>query len=100
MPSLPVILVAQLISGLAAGPLNPIISTIEYERVPVEMRGRVFGAITSSAYIAIPLGVLLGSSSLAWLDIRLVLALIGACYLVTILIGFLNPAARTMNVKT
>jgi len=97
VPSLPIILAAQLVSGLAVGPLNPIIGTLEFERVPAEMRGRVFGAITAGAYIAIPLGVLLGSSGLALLDIRLVLGLIGAGYLLTILIGYLSPATRKME---
>ncbi len=98
-PVLSIILVAQAISGLAAGPLNPIISTIEYERVPTELRGRVFGAITAGAYVAIPLGVLLGGYVLEWFDIRLVLAVIGACYLLTVIIGSLNPATRTMDAK-
>lgn len=97
VPSLPIILLVQLISGMAAGPLNPIISTIEYERVPIEMRGRVFGAITAGAYVAIPLGVLLGGYVLEWFDIRLVLAVIGAFYLLTIILGFLHPATRTMD---
>ena len=32
------------IIGLASGPINPIIMTVAQERVPAEMRGRVFGA--------------------------------------------------------
>jgi len=99
IPSLPIILTAQFISGLAAGPLNPIISTIEYERVPIELRGRVFGAITAGAYIAIPLGVLFGGYVLEWFDIRLVLAVIGVLYLLTITIGSMNPAMREMDTK-
>lgn len=98
-PFLPIILAAQSISGLAAGPLNPIISTIEYERVPIELRGRVFGAITAGAYVAIPLGVLLGGYVLEWFDIRLVLAAIGLCYLLTVVLGFLHPATRSMDVR-
>ena len=43
MPSLPVTLVL-VVWGLAAGPLNPLLATVAYERVPPHMRGRVFGA--------------------------------------------------------
>ncbi|HEY9152374.1 MAG TPA: MFS transporter, partial [Anaerolineales bacterium] len=99
VPSLPIVLTVQFISGLGAGPLNPIISTIEYERVPIELRGRVFGAITAGAYIAIPLGVLFGGYVLEWFDIRLVLAVIGVLYLLTIIIGSMTPATRTMDTK-
>ncbi len=99
VPSLPVILGTQLIAGLAAGPLNPIISTIEYERIPIELRGRVFGAVASAAFVAIPLGVLLGGYLIEWFDIRLVLAVIGALYLLTVLVGSLNPAMRGLDPK-
>lgn len=32
----------------------------EFERIPADMRGRVFGAITAGAWLAMPLGILLG----------------------------------------
>ena len=99
VPSLWIILLAQLISGLAAGPLNPIISTIAYERVPADLRGRVLGSVTAGAYIAIPLGVLLGGYVLEWLDIRVVLSLIGVFYLLAVAAAFFNPATREMDAK-
>ena len=99
VPSLWIILLAQLVSGLAAGPLNPIISPITYERIPAELRGRVLGTVTAGAYIAIPLGVLFGGYVLEWLDIRLVLGVIGALYLLTIAVAFLNPATREMDAR-
>ena len=93
------ILVVQFISGLASGPINPVINTIEYERIPQELRGRVIGAVIAGAYIAIPLGVLLAGYILEWVDVRLVLALLGGCYLLTIILGFLSPATRDMNAR-
>lgn len=59
-PSFNVLLVATLITSIGAGPLNPIIGAIEFERIPADMRGRVFGAITAGAWLAMPLGILLG----------------------------------------
>jgi hypothetical protein len=44
------LLLAQFASGIAAGPINPVLSTIEYERIPANMRGRVFGTITVSPH--------------------------------------------------
>jgi MFS family permease len=87
------------IAGLGSGPINPILSTIEYERIPADFRGRVLGTITSAAYIAIPLGVLIGGYSLEWINIRLVLAVISVCYLATLLAAFFHPAFREMNTK-
>src|SRR5215469_4609159 len=43
VPLLPALIVANIISGLGAGPLNPIMSTVEQEVVPPEMRARVLG---------------------------------------------------------
>lgn len=58
-PPFPIALTALAVTGLAAGPLNPIIQTVMFERVPRQMRGRVMGALTSAAYVAMPLGMLL-----------------------------------------
>ncbi|MEO8357135.1 MAG: MFS transporter [Chloroflexota bacterium] len=55
-----VLIVVTLITSIGAGPLNPIIGAIEFERIPSTMRGRVFGAITAGAWIAMPFGMLLG----------------------------------------
>jgi MFS family permease len=87
------------IAGLGSGPINPILSTIEYERIPADFRGRVLGTLTSVAYIAIPLGVLIGGYSLEWINIRLVLAVISICYLATLLAAFFHPAFRDMNTR-
>lgn len=100
VPSLWIILLVQLVSGLAVGPINPVMSTIAYERIPSDLRGRVLGTITAGAYIAIPLGVLLGGFVLEWLDIRLVLGLLGLFYMLTIAAGYVNPATREMSGKT
>ena len=54
----PIILIAALITGIAAGPLNPIIDAVLYERVPPDMRGRVFGTITAGAWLTMPLAML------------------------------------------
>jgi len=62
-PPLAVLLTTGLIFSLGAGPLNPIIGAVEFERIPQDMRGRVFGAITAGAWIAMPLGTLIGGFS-------------------------------------
>ncbi|MEL7233071.1 MAG: MFS transporter, partial [Chloroflexota bacterium] len=53
------LLIGFTIMGLFASPLNPIIQSVMYERVPQNMRGRVFGLTTSGVQIAMPFGALI-----------------------------------------
>lgn len=96
-PPLPVLLVMHALAGLAAGSLNPILSTIQYERVPAAMRARVFGTITAGAFLAMPLGVLITGYALEWAGLRPVLLTLGARYLITTLSLLINPALREMD---
>jgi hypothetical protein len=68
------------IIGLASGPINPIIMTVAQERVPAEMRGRVFGALQALAYMAIPLGLLAGGILLDLVGMRTSLLAIATVY--------------------
>lgn len=99
LPPLPVVLAMQAIAGLAAGPLNPILGALQFERVPAEMRGRVFGAITAGAWAAMPLGVLLAGYLLEWAGLRSTLLVAGACYLLTTASLLFNPALREMDAR-
>ena len=76
LPPLPVTLIALALLGLAAGPINPLISAVLYERVPADLRGRVIGAATAGVNMAAPLGVLLGGVLLDRLGLRPVYALV------------------------
>ncbi len=85
------------VTGLAAGPINPIIYTVAYERIPEAARGRVLGTLTAGAFVAIPLGVLLAGYALQGLGIRVTVAGVAACYLVVTLSLLVNPAIREMR---
>lgn len=52
-----------ILSGLAAGAINPIIGAVELERIPPHLRARVLGLITAGAWAGMPLGGLLGGIS-------------------------------------
>jgi MFS family permease len=99
LPPLAVAAVALVVAGLAAGPINPILATVNQERVPAELRGRVFGTITALAYVATPLGVLLGGYAVEWLGLRATIAAIAAGYLLTTLTLLVNPALREMDAR-
>ncbi len=96
-PSLAVVLIFTFISSLGAGPLNPIIDAVEYERIPPHMRGRVFGVITAGAWAAMPLGMLLGGVFTEQLGAQVMLILLGATYLITTLSMAFIPAMRQMD---
>lgn len=59
LPPLPVILVLCGLIGLVYGPIQPIYNYVMQTRAPHYLRGRVVGVMTSMAYAAGPLGLLL-----------------------------------------
>lgn len=99
VPPVWVLILISLITGMASGPINPIISTISYERIPLEFRGRVLGTMTSISYIAMPLGTALAGFVLEAVDVRTVLILMGMIYCLTILAAFFSPSIRDMGIS-
>ena len=98
-PPIWIMVLVTLICSLGAGPLNPIIGAIEFERIPAHMRGRVFGAVTAGAWVAMPLGMLLGgvlTDSLGTFIMMIGLAI--TFFLTTLSMAFI-PAMKEMNRK-
>lgn len=84
-------------ASMGAGPLNPIIGAVEFERVPKNMRGRVGGAIGGGAWSAMPLGMLVGGVLTEQLGLRPMLLGLGIIYLITTLSMAFIPAMKEMN---
>ncbi|PJJ72314.1 putative MFS family arabinose efflux permease [Diaminobutyricimonas aerilata] len=81
----PVVLTVVLLSGLAAGPLNPLIDTVLFALVPERMRGRVFGATGAAVSAAMPVGALVAGVATDAVGLTMCLAVAAAVYaLVTI----------------
>ncbi len=57
-PSVAVLATAMAISGVMLGPINPLAVTVRHERIPPELRGRVFSTFSAIALAVAPLGVL------------------------------------------
>jgi hypothetical protein len=91
------VLVACVVGGLAAGAINPILGSIEYERVPRPLQARVLGVLGATAWAGIPFGALTGGALTEVLGIRTALAVTAAAYLVTTLAPFVLPAFRAMD---
>ena len=98
-PPLWMALVGVLIFSMGAGPLNPIIGAVKYERVPRDMRGRVFGAVGAGAWSAMPLGMLAGGVLTEQFGAHTMLLGLGAIYFLTTLSMAFIPAMKEMNRK-
>ena len=99
-PPVWVMVVVSLICSIGAGPLNPIIGAIEFERIPSHMRGRVFGAITAGAWLAMPLGMLLGGILTDRLGTFIMMIGLAITFLITTVTMAFIPAMKEMNRKT
>ena len=97
-PSLPVALAALAVVGLAAGPINPLIFTVTAERVPTQLRGRVFGAVRAGAWASIPLGILAGGALVGAVGVSATFLAIGVSYALLVAYGFFNPAFHELDV--
>jgi len=97
LPVLPLLVAWQVIAGLAIAPINPLIDTVLQERLPVEMRARVFGTINAGVLAGVPLGTFASGYLVAWRGFQMTLLIMGALYLATTLSLLVNPATRTME---
>lgn len=96
-PPLGLVIVVAGIAGLGTGPINPILSAVILEQVPAAMRGRVFGAVKAIAWMAVPLGVLLGGYLVEALGLRSTLLVIAVAYLFAVVSLAFNPAAADLE---
>ncbi|WIG62045.1 MAG: hypothetical protein OJF49_004794 [Ktedonobacterales bacterium] len=97
VPSVPLLLAIFAFAGFCIGPVNPLLDTVQYERVPMQMRARVFGAVTAGAMIGTPLGGLLSGVLVGLIGIRTAILLFGAVYFLATASLLINPAMRSME---
>ncbi|WP_353828650.1 MFS transporter [Agromyces sp. SYSU T0242] len=76
------LLVVLALSGLAAGGINPMISTALFTVVPDGMRARVFGAITAGVAASMPIGAVTAGASVDAFGFVPVAAVAGVLYAV------------------
>lgn len=96
-PPLSLLLLARLVAGVAAGPINPILMTVFQERVPTVLRGRVFGSLSAGVLAGSPLGVVAAGVSIEQISLAATLVVIAVLYLISTLAAALNPAMRLMD---
>lgn len=96
-PPLAVMLAFLAFAGLAAGAINPILSVVEYERIPDRLRPMVFGAITGGVMAGAPLGALLAGFGVEVFGLTATLLATGGLYLLATLCPAIFPVWRDMD---
>ncbi|MEW1692363.1 MFS transporter [Streptomyces sp. NPDC091265] len=89
--------VTMVLSGVAGGVLNPILTTVIYGSVPDELRSRVSGALTAGCELAMPVGGLAAGLLVEGAGASGALLAMGAVYLVATLSPLVFPAWRRMD---
>ncbi|MDT7537765.1 MAG: hypothetical protein QOI82_1350 [Actinomycetota bacterium] len=96
-PPLPVILAGCLFAGLLCGAINPVLSAVEFGRIPDAMQSRVFGATAAGCLIGMPVGAVGGGLLVSAFGIRAALFTTGVLYLLTTLAPVVFPVWREMD---
>ncbi|WP_455353616.1 MFS transporter [Streptomyces sp. SYSU K217416] len=84
-------------SGLAAGMLNPILTTVVYERVPDELRSRYMGVSTAGVLLTTPLGGLAAGFLIEQAGLVTALLALGGLYFLATLGPAMFPSWRQMD---
>ncbi|WP_438354130.1 MFS transporter [Microbacterium sp. CJ88] len=84
-PPFPVVAAMLVVSGLAAGPINPLIDSALLRLMPPAIRARVLGAITAGVTAAMPLGSFLAGVGVTAVGLTATLVAASVLYLVAIL---------------
>ena len=87
----------MVVAGLAGGALNPILTTVIYEKVPDELRSRVAGVLTAGCELAMPLGSLAAGFLVEGAGLRGALLAVGGVYLLATLSPLVLPAWQDMD---
>ncbi len=96
---LPVIVPAFVLSGFAAGFLNPIIGALLFERIPAPMVGRVIALVGALAWALIPFGGLYAGLLVENVGVAVALGATASLYLLATLAPVALPSFRQMNRK-
>ena len=99
MPGIGPAIAGFAIAGSGLGPINPILGTLQYERVPERLRARVFGAVSAGVMAGAPIGALLGAGLVELVGLRETFLVFGAVYLACTLSPLFVPAWRDANVR-
>lgn len=96
-PPLPLFLVFGFASGLAYGPVGPVVNLVMQNRTPFQLRGRVVSMLTSAAYVAGPIGFVMIGPGVQALGVVPVFIAVAVVVTVMGVVALLLPGLRGMN---
>jgi MFS family permease len=96
-PPLPVILAVLVISGVISGPINPLLVTIRHERIPIQLRGRVFSTFSAISQVASPLGILVAGGLIEAIGLHTTVLALAVCAQIVGLATLFVPAFHDMD---
>jgi len=99
LPGVGPVIAGFAIAGIGIGPINPILGTLQYERVPERLRARVFGAVSAGVMAGAPVGALLGAGLVELVGLRETFLVFGVVYLACTLSPLWVPAWRDANTR-
>lgn len=85
------------VAGLGAGMLNPILTTVMYERIPEELRSRVASTTTAGVRMTMPLGGLAAGYLVERAGLVTALLAFGGLYFLTTLAPAVFPSWRELD---
>ena len=93
----PVLLVVFALGGLAAGSINPLISTVMFELIPRSMRARVLGALTTGVSIGMPVGSFVGGVAIVQIGLVATCLIAASIYAVATLTPLIGRSWRALD---
>ena len=86
-----------LLLAIAGGAINPLLVTVRMERIPVELRGRVFATSSAIAMGIQPIGIILGGALVEWLGLRAAVVLLATIDTAMGIVIFLLPVWKHLD---
>lgn len=99
LPPFFIALVMSFIMGLVIGPVGPMIMTLYQERVPAELRGRVFGARAALDTLSIPFAALFTGVIVQGIGLQITLVGFAIAFLFVTAAAALTPTFKNMGAK-
>lgn len=96
-PSVWVVVGVLVVVEFLGGPANPLGVTIRHERIPPELRGRVFSAFSAVAMASSPLGIALAGQAIDRIGFNPTVLAFGIAYQIVALAFCLLPAFRELD---
>ena len=88
-----------LVAGFGAGFINPILTTVTFERIPAPLLGRVSSMSNAMSWALMPLGALAGGAVVGLAGVSPVLLGFGAAYLLATSAPALMPSWRELDAR-